>query len=261
LWVYPECRGKRISLKLIVHMLNYYKNIGKEKLVIYNHHFAPSNEFYKKFGATVLRQDKQMGGKLLVDVFISDIDVFKSNVEKSLLKYENIMKIDFKEFTDEIDMLIEFSTSDTWEFYGTPNPKPERIRASYENNYYNGDDCKTFWIVLDEDIKAGTLRIYDLEDDTPMFDIRILSKYKGNWLVKYIFSNYSDTNRIEANTRQDNYAMRCVFSKCNFAKEAHYRKAWVGNNGIAYDAIGYGITREDWENGQITPLNWNDFKC
>ncbi len=179
------------------------------------------------------------------------------------------MKIRFEEFIDDIDELIEFLTSDTWEFYGTPNPKPERIRESYKNNYYSGDDCKTFWIILDENTKAGILRIYDLEDDTPMFDIRVLSKYKGmgigteavNWLVKYIFSNCSDAERIEANTRQDNYAMRCVFNKCNFVKEAHYRKAWVGNDGKPYDSIGYGITKEDWLNGKPTPLNWNDFKC
>jgi hypothetical protein len=41
------------------------------------------------------------------------------------------MKIRFEEFKDEIDTLVEFSTSDTWEFYGTPNPKPERIRSRW----------------------------------------------------------------------------------------------------------------------------------
>ncbi|WP_291581047.1 GNAT family N-acetyltransferase [Clostridium sp. UBA6640] len=179
------------------------------------------------------------------------------------------MKILFKEFKDEIDALIEFLTSDTWEFYGTPNPKPERIRKSYENQYYTGDDCKTFWVILDQDIKVGMIRIYDLEDGDPLFDIRISSKYKGTgigtstvkWIVDYIFNNYSDKNRIEGNTRQDNYAMRCVFHKCGFLKESHYRKAWVGNDGKAYDAIGYGITKEDWQNGKVTPVNWNDFKC
>jgi DNA-binding protein H-NS len=66
--------------------------------------------------------------------------------------------------------------------------------------------------------------------------------------------------RIEGNTRQDNYAMRCVFHKCGFVKEAHHRKAWTGQGGIPYDAIGYGITKEDWQNKKITPVDWNDFK-
>jgi len=178
------------------------------------------------------------------------------------------MNIRFQEFKDEIDALVEFLTSDTWEFLGTPNPKPERIRASYENHYYTGDDCKTFWVISDQDIKMGMVRIYEMEDPTPVFDIRISSKYKGmgigtstvKWLVDYIFSNFNDKDRIEANTRQDNYAMRTVFYKCGFAKEAHHRKAWVGNDGIPYDAIGYGITKEDWKNGQTTPVQWNDFK-
>ncbi len=178
------------------------------------------------------------------------------------------MKIRFEEFKDEIDNLVEFLTSDTWEFYGTPNPNPDRIRASYENNYYSGDDCKTFWVILDQNTKAGIVRIHDLEDDIPMFDIRISSKYKGkgigtiavNWLSNYIFNNYSDKDRIEGITRQDNYAMRCVFHKCGFVKEAHHRKAWPCKNGKLYDAIGYGITKDDWQNGEISLVNWNDFK-
>ncbi len=88
LWVYPEQRGKGISLMLIIHILDFFKNIGKEKIVIYNHHFAPSNYFYRKFGASVIRQDLQMNGKLLIDVFIADIENFKNNMKNSLLKYK-----------------------------------------------------------------------------------------------------------------------------------------------------------------------------
>lgn len=179
------------------------------------------------------------------------------------------MKVEFIEFVNEIDELIKFITSDTWEFYGTPNPKPERLRRSFENGYYTGEGCRTFWIVADENNKIGTIRIYDLDDGAPLFDIMIHSKFKRqgigtvavNWLENFIFTNYPDIDRIEANTRVDNYAMRCVFHKCNFVKEAHHRKAWVGNDGIAYDAIVYGIIKEDWENKKITEVQWNDFKC
>lgn len=179
------------------------------------------------------------------------------------------MNIRFEEFKDEIDVLIEFLTSDTWEFYGTPNPKPERIRTSYEDQYYTGDDCKTFWVISDNETKVGMIRIYDLQDGTPLFDIRILSKYKGKgigtvtvkWLTDYVFNNFPDKARIEANTRQDNYAMRCVFHKCGFVKEAHYRKGWPCSNGEVYDAVGYAILKEDWENKKTTPVEWNDFKC
>jgi RimJ/RimL family protein N-acetyltransferase len=179
-----------------------------------------------------------------------------------------MVKIHLEEFKNEIDTLVELLTSETWEFHGTPNPKPERIRASYENQYYTSDDCKTFWVITDGGAKAGMIRIYDLQDGDPLFDIRILSKYKGmgigtstvKWIVDYIFNNYSDKERIEGNTRQDNYAMRSVFHKCGFVKEAHHRKAWPTNDGRIYDAIGYGITKEDWQNKQTTPVDWNDFK-
>lgn len=88
LWVYPEQRGRGISIRLILHILDFFKSMGKEKIVIYNHHYCPSNNFYRKFGANVIRQDEQMSGKLLVDVFIADIDIYKNNIEKSLLKYK-----------------------------------------------------------------------------------------------------------------------------------------------------------------------------
>lgn len=179
------------------------------------------------------------------------------------------MKIRFQEFKDEIDTLVDFLTSDTWEFYGTPNPKPERIRARYENQHYTGDNCKTFWVILDQELNVGLIRLYDLEDGDPLFDLMILKKYKGmgigtisvDWLVDYVFTKYPDKVRIEANTRQDNYAMRCVFHKCGFVKESHHRKAWVGQDGIPYDSIGYGLTKDDWQTGKTTPVNWNDFKC
>lgn len=178
------------------------------------------------------------------------------------------MKLHFEEFKDDIDTLIQFLTSDTWDFLGVPNPNPEKIREDYKNQLYTGDNSKTFWIISDKQIKAGMIKIYDLQDSTPLFDIRILSKYKGigvgtisiHWLVDYIFNNFSDKERIEGNTRQDNYAMRCVFHKCGFAKESHYRKAWKDKNGKLYDAVGYGITKEDWQNGKTTAVDWNDFK-
>lgn len=69
-----------------------------------------------------------------------------------------------------------------------------------------------------------------------MFDIRIKNECKEmigtrtiSWMVDYIFNNYFDKQRIEANTRQDNYSMRYVLHNCGFDKEAHYRKEWDGN--------------------------------
>lgn len=87
LWVYPEHRGRGISLMLMVHILDFYLTKGMEKIVIYNPHHAPSNGFYHKYGAQVVRQDYQMDGKLLVDIFIADILSMKESIAGTLKKY------------------------------------------------------------------------------------------------------------------------------------------------------------------------------
>jgi GNAT superfamily N-acetyltransferase len=87
LWVYPDHRSKGISLMMIIYILNFYLAKGMEKIVIYNHHYAPSNQFYRKFGAQVVKQEYQMDGRLLVDVFLVDILLMKRNIEQSLKRY------------------------------------------------------------------------------------------------------------------------------------------------------------------------------
>jgi len=87
LWVYPEQRGRGISLRLINHTLDFFLALGKEEIVIYCPHYAPSNTFYQKFGAHLRRQELQLDGKLLVDVFHADIREMKASIELSLQKY------------------------------------------------------------------------------------------------------------------------------------------------------------------------------
>ena len=87
LWVYKEQRGRGISLRLLLYILDYFKKLNKEKMVIYNFHYAPSNMFYRKFGATVMKKVKQLERKVVTDVFVAHIDDFKVNIENSLVKY------------------------------------------------------------------------------------------------------------------------------------------------------------------------------
>jgi len=177
------------------------------------------------------------------------------------------MEISFEEYSDDIDSLIRFLTSDTWNFHGESNPSEDKIREHNKNQVYTGEDCKTFWVIFNGETKVGMIRIFDLQDSTPLFDIRICSKYRGmgigttsvKWLVEYIFTKLDHKERIEGYTREDNFAMRNVFDKCSFIKEAHHRKAWKDNNGKLYDAIGYAILKEDWLCNKITKVNFNDF--
>ncbi|MBI9011492.1 MAG: GNAT family N-acetyltransferase [Clostridiales bacterium] len=87
LWVYPDQRNKGISLKMLDYMIDFYLDKGMEKMVIYNLHHSPSNGFYQNFGAQLTAQIPQMGGKLLVDIFLSDMLLMKKNIESSLKKY------------------------------------------------------------------------------------------------------------------------------------------------------------------------------
>lgn len=89
LWVYKEHRGRGISLMLLVHLLDYFINIGKKQMTIYNFHHSSSNSFYRKYGAYVIREDFQMKEQLPVDVFICDIKDMKLRMEQSLIKYNN----------------------------------------------------------------------------------------------------------------------------------------------------------------------------
>jgi len=79
LWVYPDQRNRGISLMMIIYTLDFYMTKGMEKIAVYNHHYSPSNQFYRKFGAQVVRQEYQMGDRLLIDIFLADILLMRRN--------------------------------------------------------------------------------------------------------------------------------------------------------------------------------------
>lgn len=168
-------------------------------------------------------------------------------------------------FKDELEELVDFLTSQPWEFHGTVKVKAENIRKAYDKGYYSNDGVRTYWIMKDEE-KVGYLRVYDLDDGHPLFDVRVdsnvrkkgIGKEAVTLMVKEIFTRFPEKYRIEGNTRADNIAMQKVFKACSFVKEAHYRQGWDCKNGDLYDAVGYSILRDDWENHTITPITWTE---
>jgi len=89
LWVYPEHRGKGISLKMILHILDVFMPLGASRMEVYNPHHAPSNSFYKKFGGKVIRREYQMDGLLPVDIFEFHLPGLRAKIEETLARYEN----------------------------------------------------------------------------------------------------------------------------------------------------------------------------
>ncbi|WP_370944110.1 GNAT family N-acetyltransferase [Amycolatopsis sp. cg5] len=165
----------------------------------------------------------------------------------------------------ETELLAEFLSGEDWPFHSTGSPCRELVRRHVAEGHYDSESVRTFWIMI-EGKRAGVIRLFDLDDGTPLFDLRIARAYRGlgvgrhavRWLTKYLFTALPAISRIEGTTRQDNHGMRRVFRLCGYTKEAHYREAWPGCDGILYDGVGYAILRRDWATGTLTMPEWDD---
>lgn len=179
------------------------------------------------------------------------------------------MEISFKQFElqSDSDDLANLIASQTWPFHVHSNVSKEQILESIQEGNYTGASNQTFWIISNKSERIGIIKLFemeDLEDGTPLFDLRILNQFQGKeigksavkWLTKYLFEGWSSLNRIEGTTRIDNIAMRKIFQSCGYLKEGHYRNSWPAENGIFKDTVRYAILRNDWQSGNSTPVNW-----
>ena len=176
-----------------------------------------------------------------------------------------------KEFkTEDIDILIDILVNNPWEFHSGKGWTREMVEEEIKSGYFSSVDKKTFFLSDEKEI-IGFIRIFDLGDDTlddetPLFDLRIKREFRGKGFgkqaidlaIEFVFNTYPNKNRFEATTRHDNIAMRKVLEKCGFVKEAHYRQSWPDKNNVKVDTVGYGILRTDWQNKSRTDVNWND---
>lgn len=182
------------------------------------------------------------------------------------------MKIVFKELDiSEKEIIINFLSSGYWQYHSTPKISKEKLEKQFDSGYFNGEGIRTFWIINEnENSEIGVIRLFDLgsdpdDDETPLFDIKIKEEFRGKgvgfealkWLTDFVFTNYPNKLRFEATTRVDNIAMRRVFEKCGFVKEAHYRLAWPDKDGNRYDCTGYAILKQDWQNKTRSPVKWD----
>ncbi|MET3807447.1 RimJ/RimL family protein N-acetyltransferase [Nakamurella sp. UYEF19] len=168
--------------------------------------------------------------------------------------------------TELADSLI----GESWPFHAGPSLGAPDVAERVAANFYTGPYVETWWIDHSErsvrEPGVGLIRLYDLDDDTAMFDLRFRERHRGRgfgaeavrWLDRHLFTTRSCA-RIEATTRQDNVAMRRTLVRCGYVKESHYRAGWPGPaGGPSHDAVGYARLRSDWEGGTVTPVDWND---
>ncbi|UOE93241.1 GNAT family protein [Alkalihalobacillus sp. LMS39] len=171
----------------------------------------------------------------------------------------------FKKLNKELDELVAFYTTNSWAFHAFPTVSKAEIINYYHSRWYE-EDKETYWIKENKK-NIGLLIISDISDTIPLlFDVRLTNNGRGKgygeqavkWAVNHVFTRSNEKIRIEGYTRHDNYAMRKVFSKCNFQKEGYLRKAWENADGSVEDSLVYAIIRTDWERGTKTPININD---
>jgi len=161
---------------------------------------------------------------------------------------------------ERVDDVIAVLTSTRWDYFVRPVHTAASARASWDEGDWSGPDSAGYLVEIDWQ-PVGLVRLHDLEDDTPMFDVRLCENARGRgigsacveWVIREFFE-VQDRRRIEAQTRNDNLAMRATLRRCGFVKEAHYRAA----DPHGMDWVAYGLLRGDWETGTTTPVPWDD---
>lgn len=161
--------------------------------------------------------------------------------------------------------LIAFLTGEQWPFHVRQRPTRGQIESSLSDGAYDGTANRSLWVDADG-LRVGLAVVQDLTEDTAMFDLRLTASARGRGfgapalqaLTARVFSTAAAVRRFEGVTREDNVAMRRLFLRAGFVKEAHYREGWPVAGGQPLASIGYAVLRSDWESGRTTPLKWDD---
>ncbi len=162
--------------------------------------------------------------------------------------------------------LIDFMTGNEFPFHVRAHPTRAQIEAGIATGAYRDDDNDSYWLEHDRHGRVGFLRLEDLSDDAPLFDLRLATAWRGMGFGRYavraatdhVFTTMPRVRRFEAQTREDNIAMRRTLLRCGWVKEAHYRDAWPVPGARPLASVAYAILRRDWQTGETTPVPWND---
>jgi RimJ/RimL family protein N-acetyltransferase len=145
-------------------------------------------------------------------------------------------------------------------------PDPAEVLAAVGRGEYAGDETRTFRVRLGDGERVGLIVLEDLADPSPTTDFRVRSAHRGRgigermvrWAAEHVFTQWPVKPRLKGQTRADNAAMRRVFRRCGWVKEAYYRRSWPVGDGVYVDSVGYAILKEDWAGGKVTPVEWDD---
>ena len=150
------------------------------------------------------------------------------------------------------DAIARFLLASDWPFHGRHTLSIAEAKAITISDA----DTDSFWI-REDGAAVGLVRLLDLgdvEDGSPLFDLRIGSEYRRRgvgvtavkWLSRHLFVEYPLLHRVEATTRSDNVGMITVLERCGYRREGVLREAWRSHEGERFDAIIYGLLRHEW---------------
>jgi len=162
------------------------------------------------------------------------------------------------------DDLLDFLTTEEFPFHVRRTIARADAVAAVAAGAYRDDEHDSWWLQHDALGPIGMVRLEDLQDPVPLFDLRIAGRFRGRGLgvpalsatTAHVFVTMPGVTRFEGQTREDNTAMRRVFDRAGWVQEAHYREAWPVEGGAPVGSVGYGMLRRDWETGTTTPVPW-----
>jgi RimJ/RimL family protein N-acetyltransferase len=161
---------------------------------------------------------------------------------------------------------MRFMTRSSFPFHIPVNPTDDDVAATIDSGLY--DKRTPLWVEEEEHGRIGMAVLANVTSTTPKFDLRLASRYRGRGLgapilsalTSLVFTEHPSANRFEGQTREDNIAMRKVFLRSGFVKEAHRRDGWPVEGGAALAAVSYAILRRDWVSGTTTTFDWEDLR-
>jgi RimJ/RimL family protein N-acetyltransferase len=175
----------------------------------------------------------------------------------------------------DLPMLVAFLTAEPWPFHGVQQLGAAEVQRRAGLGEYWGEEIECYLVaehgstVHGDTVDGGTvrgdtvgyLRLFDLGDETALFDLRLTVSARGRglgtaavrWLSDRLFGTYAHLDRVEAHTLVGNGPMRGALLRNGFVQEGYHRQSWRQGETLL-DSVSYALLRNDWAGGTVTPL-------
>ncbi|MBD4637839.1 GNAT family N-acetyltransferase, partial [Xanthomonas citri pv. citri] len=76
------------------------------------------------------------------------------------------------------DALVALLTENAWPFHTRPHVTRPEAEEAVDGGAWEDEDHRTFWIEHPEHGRVGVVRLEDLTDPTPLFDLRVAELFR-----------------------------------------------------------------------------------